>query len=230
MIRVHRYFFALRALIASDPDEEDRRHRPRGYGIWLHCKTKCYFFLGRIFEHPIYLKTLAPVVAPIKSLCGSWATFVIKNNPRNYIKIIVSFFQISTAFLTNIDVNWPSSVQSLWKFFSFLTMEVFKLYGYDCMFGGVDYLGRLVLVTTVPLAVILFFSLPWMASYFYKQHRARQAASAFCNNALWVVYLIYPLLCLMTVCMYCMYVCMYVCVFMYVYNVWMYVYVYTYIH
>jgi len=33
-------------------------------------------------------------------------------------------------------------------------MEIFKLYGYDCMFGGINYLGRLALVTTVPMLVV----------------------------------------------------------------------------
>ena len=42
-------------------------------------------------------------------------------------QIIVSFYQVSAAFLTNIDVNWPTTVTSIWKGFSFLTMEVLHL-------------------------------------------------------------------------------------------------------
>ena len=42
-------------------------------------------------------------------------------------QIIVSFYQVSAAFLTNIDVNWPKTMTAIWKFFSFLTMEVLHI-------------------------------------------------------------------------------------------------------
>ena len=58
------------------------------------------------------------------------------------MQIIVSFYQITASFNSNVDVRWPSSVQAVWAFFGFLTMEVFKIHGYDCMFGDFDYLDR----------------------------------------------------------------------------------------
>jgi len=111
----------------------------------------------------------------------------------------VSFYQVSTAFSSNIDVQWPDSVASVWKFFAFLTLEIFKLYGYDCMFGGINYLGRLILVTTVPLLVVFVFLSPWIASFFYQTHRRRRVFDTCANSVMWVIYLIYPLLCLMTI-------------------------------
>ena len=59
--------------------------------------------------------------------------------------------------------------------------------------------GRLLLVTTVPMAVILFFSTPWLASFFYMRHRRSRVFAQFSNSALWIIYLIYPLLCFMTI-------------------------------
>ena len=90
-------------------------------------------------------------------------------------------------------------VSELASIHSNIALQVFKLYGYDCMFGGIDYLGRLLLVTMVPMAVILFFSSPWIASFFYKRHRRSRVFATFCNSSLWVIYLIYPLLCFMTI-------------------------------
>ena len=124
---------------------------------------------------------------------------MVRNNPKDYIKIIVSFYQVSTAFSSNIDVRWPASVTSVWKFFAFLTMEIFKLYGYDCMFGGINYLGRLALVTTVPMLVVFIFTVPWLASFFYQKHRQSLVFDTCANSVMWVIYLVYPLLCLMTI-------------------------------
>ena len=59
--------------------------------------------------------------------------------------------------------------------------------------------GRLLLVTTVPMAVIFFFSTPWLASFFYMRHRRSRVFAQFSNSALWIIYLIYPLLCFMTI-------------------------------
>ena len=135
-------------------------------------------------------------------LCGVTLVLTrasIKMFPQDYVKIIVSFYQVSTAFSSNVDVKWPDAVTSVWKFFAFLTMEIFKLYGYDCMFGGIDYLGRLLLVTTVPLIVVLIFILPWIASFHYQSHRRSRVFDTCANSVMWITYLIYPLLCLMTI-------------------------------
>lgn len=61
------------------------------------------------------------------------------------------------------------------------------------------YTGRLLLVTTVPMAVVLFFSTPWLASFFYMRHRRSRVFAQFSNSSLWIIYLIYPLLCFMTI-------------------------------
>ena len=71
---------------------------------------------------------------------------------------------------------------------SFVTMELFKMYGYDCMFGGVDYLGRLMLVTLVPLLILFVLALPFLATFFFKQHRRNDVFDQFLNSAMWVVY------------------------------------------
>ena len=135
----------------------------------------------------------------MQSLFLNVAKWWIKNDPKNYVKIIVSFYQVSASFASNIDVSWPDTVMGVWKFFAFLTMELFKLYGYDCMFGGLDYLQRLILVTVTPISVVFMFSLPWLASFFVYRHRRAKVFDRFCNVSMWVVYLIYPLLCLMTI-------------------------------
>ena len=62
------------------------------------------------------------------------------------------------------------------------------MYGYDCMFGGVDYLGRLMLVTLVPLLILFVLALPFLATFIFKQHRRSDVFDQFSNSAMWVVY------------------------------------------
>ena len=196
---MYRYFFALRPLITSGPDEEKEGRPENASKTWNSCKTRVFFCMGRVSEHPIWRKMMVPVIRPARALMSNSITYLVRNNPKDYIKIIVSFYQVSTAFSSNVDVQWPESVMSVWKFFAFLTMEIFKLYGYDCMFGGINYLGRLALVTTVPMLVVFIFIVPWLASFFYQKHRRSRVFDTCANSVMWVIYLIYPLLCLMTI-------------------------------
>jgi hypothetical protein len=41
--------------------------------------------------------------------------------------------------------------------------------------------------------------LPWIASFFYQTHRKSRVFDTCANSVMWVIYLIYPLLCLMTI-------------------------------
>ena len=68
----------------------------------------------------------------------------------------------------------------------------------DCIFGGVDYLGRLLLVTLVPLLIVLLFSIPLLLTFFFNRHRRSAVFDQFSNSTMWVIYLIYPLLCMTT--------------------------------
>ena len=66
------------------------------------------------------------------------------------------------------------------------------------MFGDVDYLGRLLLVTLVPLLIVLLFSVPLLLTFFFNRHRRSAVFDQFSNSTMWVIYLIYPLLCMTT--------------------------------
>ena len=136
------YFSALQPLLKEDDDNSDdeddagnRKQVPQS-GSLARYKAKVMFCYGRISELPIFAKFFAPLTDMIQALFLTVAKWWVKHDPKNYVKIIVSFYQVSASFASNIDVSWPDTVMAVWKFFAFLTMELFKLYGYDCMFGG----------------------------------------------------------------------------------------------
>jgi hypothetical protein len=122
------YFFALWPLLNRGPGEEEDCQPEKTSEVWGRFKARLFFCAGRVSEHPIWRKTMAPVIGPAQALMSNCIAYVVRNNTKDYIKIIVSFYQVSTAFSSNIDVKWPDSVTSVWRFFAFLTMEIFKLY------------------------------------------------------------------------------------------------------
>lgn len=51
----------------------------------------------------------------------------------------------------------------------------------------------------MPIVVIFIFICPWIASFFYMEHRRSKVFDACINSVMWIIYLMYPLLCLMTI-------------------------------
>ena len=45
-------------------------------------KARIYFGLGRASEHPIWLKTMAPVIGPAQNFISNCVAYVVKNNPK----------------------------------------------------------------------------------------------------------------------------------------------------
>ena len=184
---------ALRPLVIEDENEaendDEKSCRRVKASFVARYQAKVMFCIGRLSELPIYTKICAPAFVAatpltdkMRALMLTVAAYWVKYDPKHYVKIVVSFYQVSASFSSNIDVNWPDTVTSVWKFFSFLTMEIFKLYGYDCMFGGLNYLQRLIMITLLPLFVVFVFSWPWLASFFYNSQRRIRVFERFCNT------------------------------------------------
>ena len=77
------YFFALRPLVTRGVDEEEEEDRPEdSSAAWSRFKARMFFCLGRASEHPIWLKTMAPVIGPAQTLIFNCVAYVVKNNPK----------------------------------------------------------------------------------------------------------------------------------------------------
>ena len=76
--------------MTAAPDEDQTEEGRKDSEKYGRCKARIYFCLGRVSEHPIYLRTLSPILAPAKSLCSSCFKYVVKNNPKDYIKVACS--------------------------------------------------------------------------------------------------------------------------------------------
>ena len=123
--------------------------------------------------------------------------WLINNNPKNYIKIIVSFFQVAGSLFLKMDTEWPQSLGKIWRAFAFLTVEIYKLPGYDCVFGDYDTLQKLQITTTAPMALLILASFPLLVSQGlgYRRSRRKALLDNFWNFLLWLCYLTYPFLC-----------------------------------
>ena len=77
------YFFALRPLVTRGVDEDEEQDRPENASpAWNGFKARLFFCLGRASEHPIWLKTMAPVIGRTRALISNCIAYVIKNNPK----------------------------------------------------------------------------------------------------------------------------------------------------
>ena len=77
--------------------------------------------------------------------------YILENDPRQYLKIILSFFQVAGNLFMGLETPWPGSLVQYWKAFEFLTMEIFNLPGYDCVFADYNSLQRLQITTITPI-------------------------------------------------------------------------------
>jgi hypothetical protein len=122
--------------------------------------------------------------------------WLMNNNPKQYLKIILSFFQVAGNLFTKLETPWPPFLLKIWKVFEFLTMEIFSLPGYDCVFGDFTTLERMQLTTLGPAVAVGLLSCPFLVSQCgYRKSRRRVLLDNLYNSIMWLTYIMYPLMC-----------------------------------
>eukprot|EP00798_Chlamydomonas_sp_ICE-L_P007587 gene7587-742_t len=118
------------------------------------------------------------------------------------IKILVSYLQVA-ALLQNINLSWPSSINSLLSFSNRVTNGVSLTVSLDCSLSNafIPYSVQKAIITVCSPLVILFFSLPiWIALYqwsFKKKNPHGWTMRQYLKNRLTitiisVVFFVYP--------------------------------------
>jgi hypothetical protein len=86
------WFFAARSLFVAGKEElEDPARQGQGH------ESSAFIYLRGISESWFCATVLASVIVPARAKVVEMVDFLIKNNPKQYVKIIVSFYQESTA-------------------------------------------------------------------------------------------------------------------------------------
>ena len=109
------------------------------------------------------------------------------------IKILISFTQV-VGSLTQINIEWPSSLQSTFAFFSTLDLDIIQLPSTACMFKEASFLSRLIFYGLGPIGFILIMLLPWLWARVrnYDHEVAYAAFKTFMSSMLFTIFIVYP--------------------------------------
>jgi hypothetical protein len=82
------------------------------------------------------------------------------SNFTGYFKIIIGFCQVTAAFLSNLEVDWPSTLAQMMAVFAIVNLDFFTLPTTECVFSSITHQTKLIVCTTVPLAVLALLAIP----------------------------------------------------------------------
>ena len=102
---------------------------------------------------------------PLKQHVMQFLVHILGSSAMDYLKILISFVQISNTFETNfIFIRWPHALASVWALGRFLRFDLKFLPGLGCLTAQYSYAAMQQLRVALPLAVSGAIALPvlWM--------------------------------------------------------------------
>ncbi|KAJ1485317.1 hypothetical protein T484DRAFT_2444374 [Baffinella frigidus] len=87
-----------------------------------------------------------------------------------YVKLVLSFYQIGASFGKTFRVEWPDTLQSVFRTVAVFNFDVIALPGPACIVARWSYTAKLIGYTLVPLAIFSLLALPGLIATLYKQY------------------------------------------------------------
>ena len=113
-----------------------------------------------------------------------------------YLKIMVGFFQVTAAFLSNLEVEWGTSLEHILSIFALFQLDFFTLPSTECVTSDIQHSKKLVVSTLAPVVVLVLLALPTFAvKIFFRNtptEKIEAVSSAFSFAALAFLFLVYP--------------------------------------
>ena len=109
------------------------------------------------------------------------------------IKVLISFMQV-VGSLAKINIEWPTSLQNTFTFFSTLNLDLMHFPSTACMFKETSFLSRLFMYGLGPIGFILVMLLPWLwaKSRDYKDDVIYSVFKTFMTSMFFIIFLVYP--------------------------------------
>ena len=77
-----------------------------------------------------------------------------------YLKVVVGFFQVTSSFLSNLEVDFPTSLKDLMSVFALFNLDFFSLPNTECLLSQMEHETKVVLCTVLLIVVLLLLALP----------------------------------------------------------------------
>ena len=117
------------------------------------------------------------------------------------VKVLFTFFQVTSCFLTTYVVPWPTNVAEFFTYSAVVKADIFTIPSIACLSREWDKLGRLLVYTVTPPILVFLLALPvLLARVVYhgrpkiKSHQFRALEAGFYNCFLVFLFVLYPII------------------------------------
>jgi hypothetical protein len=76
-----------------------------------------------------------------------------------YLQVVVCFFQVTSSFLSNLEVDFPESLKVVMSVFSLFNLDFFSLPNTECLMSRMSNTNKVVLCTLFLIVVLLLLAL-----------------------------------------------------------------------
>jgi N-acetylneuraminic acid mutarotase len=111
-----------------------------------------------------------------------------------YLKVAVGFFQVTSSFLSNLEVDFPASLKIIMSVFSLFNLDFFSFPNTECLLSQMNHTTKVVLCTLFLIAVLLLLALPLACICASGADAAKKSnvVSAFYFSSMAFLFVFYP--------------------------------------
>jgi hypothetical protein len=112
----------------------------------------------------------------------------------SYLKVVVGFFQVTSSFFSNLEVDFPESLKVIMSVFALFNLDFFSLPNTECLMSQMNHTSKVVLCTLFLIAVLLLLALPLACICVSGADVAKKSkvVSGFYFAAMAFLFLVYP--------------------------------------
>jgi hypothetical protein len=111
-----------------------------------------------------------------------------------YLKVVVGFFQVTSSFLSNLEVDFPASLKVIMSVFSLFNLDFFSLPNTECLLSQMNHTTKVVVCTLFLIAVLLLLALPlaYVCASGANAAKKTNVVSAFYFSSMAFLFVFYP--------------------------------------
>mmetsp|Transcript_3588 Transcript_3588/g.7259 ORF Transcript_3588/g.7259 Transcript_3588/m.7259 type:complete len:1072 (+) Transcript_3588:1669-4884(+) len=121
----------------------------------------------------------------------------LDSNIMDYLKIFITFWQITSTYQVNMMIEWPGELKKIWEMGSVFRLDFLRFPGVSCLSSGYSFLTILQACTVGPIVVSLLLAIPsllLMLSKSEDSERIKRVRDRYWYMQMFWFFLLYPLL------------------------------------